>query len=372
MGNKKENSIISEASPHTIKKFEIIEQYVENWAQKLLNNSFCNKLVFIDCMCNSGEYVDENGKQVFGTPVRVTNVLLKTAEQYPNKKIEIFYNDKSAEKIDYLNSIIGGSSNNLILHTSVKDANLLLKEIAPQIVSGGHTNYLLVYDPYAATIDWSAIFPFINNWGEVIINHMLGDSIRAVKVAKSKDAVEKYESTYLTPLEELIPYGNDKNAYERKIELIINALRNTQKRNYYIASFPFFNSRNAIVYNLIHCTSSKIGFKLYKKVVWKVFEGKSSTKNTHGKEHQLMMDFENNGEIVSYSDKDCYYIKDVAVYLQKHFCGRTDVSLDAVWELLDEHPVFPSDGFRNEIKKELKNNHGAIITRNTISFANKD
>lgn len=50
-GRKK--SVISKASPHTIKKFELIEEYIKSWAQKLLLTESCNGLIFIDCMCNS-------------------------------------------------------------------------------------------------------------------------------------------------------------------------------------------------------------------------------------------------------------------------------------------------------------------------------
>lgn len=77
------DTIIGHANPHTIKKFELIEKYVEAWAHKLLQNQYCSGLVFIDCMSNSGEYVDDNGKQVFGTPVRVAKYLRNVAGQYP-------------------------------------------------------------------------------------------------------------------------------------------------------------------------------------------------------------------------------------------------------------------------------------------------
>lgn len=50
MSAKKKN-IISKASPHTIKKFELIEEYIKSWAQKLLLTESCNGLIFIDCMC---------------------------------------------------------------------------------------------------------------------------------------------------------------------------------------------------------------------------------------------------------------------------------------------------------------------------------
>ena len=41
---KNEDKIISEAKPHTEKKFRLVEKYVEAWAYKLLNNKYCNKL----------------------------------------------------------------------------------------------------------------------------------------------------------------------------------------------------------------------------------------------------------------------------------------------------------------------------------------
>ena len=31
-----------------------------------------------------------------------------------------------------------------------------------------------------------------------------------------------------------------------------------------------------------------------------------------------------------------------------------NAAFDDLWAVLDEHPIFPSDGFRNDIKKELK------------------
>ncbi|MGN0805328.1 MAG: three-Cys-motif partner protein TcmP [Candidatus Coproplasma sp.] len=369
MSTQKREEIISEASPHTIKKFDLIEAYVTSWAPKLLNNIKCNNLVFIDCMCNSGEYVNEKKGKVFGTPVRVARVLADFAKKYPNKNIYAYFNDYSKDKIDHLAQFVKFDIPNFHVQLSVKDGNDLLKELAPKIIKNKSTCYLLVYDPYEATIDWSAILPYINNWGEVIINHMISDSMRAVKAAKSEQAVKKYESTYLTDIENLIPYGSDKNAYEKHIEEIISKLNS--KPNYYVASFPFFNRRNAIVYNLIHCTNSKIGFRLYKQVAWKVFGGKSSTLDTHGQEMQLVLDFENGGQVRTPTFDDCYFIKDIAEYLQNKFAGKQNIPFAEIWALLDDHPVFPSDGFRNDIKQALRSNYNADIKKNTISFESK-
>ena len=53
-------SVIDTIHPHTIKKIELIEAYVEAWAYKLLEygrqTQNCKGIVFIDCMCNSGIY----------------------------------------------------------------------------------------------------------------------------------------------------------------------------------------------------------------------------------------------------------------------------------------------------------------------------
>ncbi len=95
----------------------------------------------------------------------------------------------------------------------------------------------------------------------------------------------KYEQTYLMNLEHLIPYESDKKTHEKRIEDIIKALRCSSGYQYYIVAFPFFNEKNAIVYNLIHCMSSINGFKLYKQSAWRTFGGKS--KNMHDLENHF-------------------------------------------------------------------------------------
>lgn len=361
--------IIGLANPHTIKKFELIEKYVETWAHKLLQNPYCFGLVFIDCMSNSGEYIDNNGKQVFGTPVRVAKYLRNVAGQYPSKQIDLFFSDLCASKTAHLKGLMPNESPNFHVHITTENGNELAKRLGKTMSNKKH--YLLVYDPFEATIDWNAIIPFINNWSEVILNHMVSDSIRAVKMVKKDEARSKYERTYLMDLENLIPYGSDKKAYETRIEDIIKALRRNSGSRYYIAAFPFFNEKNAIVYNLIHCTSNIKGFRLYKQSAWQTFGGKSSTKNTHGLENQLMLDFNGMGTPKAHTDEFCFYIKDIAEYLQKSFHGRSNVPLNDIWTLLDSHPVFPSDGFRTQIKNELKQNYNASISRSTISFVDR-
>ena len=320
MSAKKKN-IISKASPHTIKKFELIEEYIKSWAQKLLLTESCNGLISIDCMCNSGVYTDDAGRLVKGTAVRVSEALREASRTYTEKNIHIYLNDKDKARVDELKKHLPQDERNFKIVTSCGDAHELLRTI-----------------------------------GEVMINHMVSDPVRAITSAKKKTTKAKYENTYLEDFEKLVPYGSDKKAYEARVEEIINSLKGA--RRYYVSAFPFYNTQNSLVYNLIHCTSNKEGFKLYKKSAWKVFGAQSSTK--HSVENR-QLSFNLFGEIAEEEDESCLHVIDIAKYLQRSFRGRKQVPLDEMWELLDNHPIFPSEGFRNEVKSDLTDFFGAKI-----------
>lgn len=371
MASSNNEQVISLVRPHTVKKFELIESYVETWAQKLLNTPKCEGIVFIDCMCNSGVYQNEKDETVYGTPVRVARKLRDAAGQYPSKQIYIYLNDNNPEKIELLKLQLPKECRNFHYSITAIDANERLKQIGPNLHKKKSLNFFLLYDPYDATIDWIALAPFFRNWGEVLINHMVSDSVRAIKQAKSQKAIEKYEGTYLSDFEDLLPCGSDKKAYEKRVEYIITKLKGSANRRYYIAAFPFFNGKNSLVYDLVHCTSNIAGFKLYKHTAWKTFGGKSSLKNTHGIENQFMLDMDGGSSLTTHTDENCYYVKDIVDYLQHQFAGQVDVPFSELWDLLDEHPVFPSDGYCKKIKSELKSLYGAKVSRSTISFTNR-
>ena len=365
--SSKKKSVISKASPHTIKKFELIEEYIKSWAEKLLLTGSCNGLIFIDCMCNSGVYIDDAGQVVKGTAVRVSEVLWEMARTYTNNNIHIYLNDKDKARVDELKKHLPQDERNFKIVTSCSDAHELLLTIGPQLYGTGKFHYFLLYDPYDATIDWKALLPFFRNCGEVMINHMVSDPVRAITSAKKRTTKAKYENTYLEDFEKLVPYGSDKVAYEARVEEIINYLKGT--RRYYVSAFPFYNTQNSLVYNLIHCTSDKEGYKLYKKSAWKVFGAQSSTKHS-AENRQLSFDFF--GEITEEEDESCLHVIDIAKYLQRSFRGRKQVSLDEMWELLDNHPIFPSEGFRNEIKSDLTDFFDAKIEQIVNSETGKN
>lgn len=372
MATKKAYDNISVAAPHTIKKFELISEYAKAWVEKLMNYDKCEGVVFIDCMSNSGLYKDSNGNEIEGTPLRVSKIISDAMKKYPRKKAYIYFNDLSNEKIELLESRLPQRTENFIIHTEAMDGNVLLNSISSQFDIYENMNFLLLYDPYDAAINWDAITPFLNGWGEVIINHMLSDTVRAAKTAKKEAAVKKYEQTYQMDIEKLISIGSDKTKFEAVIEDIIQSRTGEKER--YIAVFPFVNTNNALVYNLIHVTGNLAGFRLFKKTAWKVFGDKSSIKGSKNDNNQLslIMDPTTGDYTIGIkTDQGCYYPRDMAKYLQKEFYGETDVPMDVLWSKLDQHPIFPSDGYRNEIKRYLKEDFGDIVSKSSVSFSER-
>lgn len=133
-----------------------------------------------------------------------------------------------------------------------------------------------------------------------------------------------------------------------------------------MASFPFFTRTNLLIYNLIHITENKKGFELFKEEAWKTFGDKSSTINNHVHKDQVSLDL---GIEDNYDDcmNECYRVFDIAMYIINEFKGRNNVNLDEIWNLLAIHPIFPANGYRNEIKKIIKE-QGYKINKKTISF----
>ena len=378
MANSKKNDVVSIASHHTIKKFELISKYVEAWVEILLNSQKCNGIVYIDCMSNSGVYRKEtvDGEIIEGTALLVANIIAKAMTKYSSQQAFLYFNDLDSNKIDELNTRLPKMTHNFHIHTDSMDASELLNKISSQFDSVFQgMNFLLIYDPYDANIDWDVLMPFMKNWGEVIINHMVSDTVRAAKTAKRQEVVDKYERTYRTNIEDLIAFGSGRDVYEQKVQSIIRDLSGRKDR-YYVASFPFFNKMNSVVYDLIHCTGHHLGFDLFKEIAWKTFDDKSSDKHVNksddDKYEQIALNLlTGQVEVENHTDDSCYSLKDIALYLQNHFRGRIDVPKDEVIEYISDHPVFPTRNYRKKIWDALKRYYGATVKQQTITFLDR-
>lgn len=374
MARTKKVETITKISPHTVKKFELIEKYVDEWARKILGIKGVNGMpgskgvIYIDCMCNSGLY-EVDGNIVEGTALRVAKKLNEIISNYPGKEAILIFNDLLPERVELLRSEIEKANlSNIIVSYSNGDCDVFLKGLNLSDYQKSY-NTLLLYDPYNASIDWSAIKPYLNRWGEVIINHMSSDTTRGISQAKKQDVIARYEETYQSDISQLL--NTDKAGLDNIVVSIIRNNINKGSSGYYVSLAPFYNRTNGKLYSLIHCSANIEGTKLYKKVTWKTFGDKSSMKNTHGVEEQFVLDFNGDGFLNSVTDEDCYYVKDIAKYIFEKYSALGRVSLEVMYKDLDVHPIFPSDGYKNEIKAELKERYYVKATREEIIFSQK-
>lgn len=375
MTKKSDVEIITEAKPHTIKKFELIERYVDEWARKILGFEGVNGrdgskgVIYIDCMSNSGVYKDIEGKLVGGTALRVAKKLNDIIPNYPGKHAILIFNDLVPEKIQFLKEEIDRSNlANIEVYFKNEDCNALLRGLNLEGFKKQY-NTLLLYDPYNAFIDWDAVTPYLNRWGEVIINHMVSDTSRGASQAKNPAVIARYTETYQNDIQTIIEMGKNKKELNDVVISIINNRFMRPSSQKYIASFPFFTRSNGLLYNLIHCCSNIEGIKLFKKVAWKTFGDKSSLKNTHGNELQTHIDLFGTGIAESETDEDCYFVEDIAKYIYKNYGSKGSVSLSEIYEDLDKHPIFPSDGYKLDIKDALRQIYCVEFHRDgTVTF----
>ena len=184
MSKQMDTDIITEAKPHTIKKFELIERYVDEWARKILGyngkdgRNGSKGVIYIDCMCNSGVYRDSlSGEIIDGTALRVVKKLNEIIKNYPSKEAVVIFNDINQDRIQLLKDKIAeiNLESNMIVSYSQEDCDAFLSHLDYKSFTAQH-NTLLVYDPYNVSLNWETISPFLNRWGEVIINHMISDT----------------------------------------------------------------------------------------------------------------------------------------------------------------------------------------------------
>lgn len=84
---------------------------------------------------------------------------------------------------------------------------------------------------------------------------------------------------------------------------------------------------------------------------------------------QIQFSFQDDGELEyeTTTDESCFFVSDIADFIEDKFAGRAGVPLDEIWAAVDEHPVFPSDLYKNDIKKDIKE-RGYKVHTSSIDF----
>lgn len=73
----------------TSKKIEYITKYVQEWIRVGCMSKNIKVFNFIDGMCNAGIYRDGE----FGTAIKVYELFLEAASNYPNMRFNLVFND---------------------------------------------------------------------------------------------------------------------------------------------------------------------------------------------------------------------------------------------------------------------------------------
>lgn len=358
---------------HTIKKFELVSEYAKGWAHKILGYSESAGLIYIDCMCNCGKYYDNDGKIVEGTAIRVARTINQINSIHQKQAI-LFFNDLDNDKILHLKSVIDSLDLQYVkIHYYNTDANELLRMISKLDLNKHNT--LLFYDPYQADIDWDALEPFFNTWGEVIINHMVSDVIRGAKSVSNPAKIAKYEKTYHKSIDEIIKTSNcpnNREEFEKITNSIIKSCIYANNKKYYIASFPFYIKTNQLIYNLIYFSWNIKGMILFKRTAWDIFGGQSSIKHAVASDMpgQMCLDFDT-GNVKNDVRPGVYTVYDIAKYIYNRYKDRGEVTWDEIYEHLEQHPIFPCDGYKPEIKNMLKDSFGTTNKRSSVIFKNR-
>lgn len=362
--------LIDEIAPHTIRKLDLIEKYTEAWAIKLLKYPKCKGIVFIDGMSNSGMYIDKNTKrEIPGTALRVTKKLYEYSKLYKEKSIKLYFNDKSVERIQYLKSLlqpfINQQTDNFKIEIFNMDVSDFLECYAQKNSKVRDLNTLLVYDPYNDDIDWEVLNWYFNNWGEIILNHMVSDIVRNRHNDLKDSTKRRYEKVYLDSFDNL--KNEPKERYQKRVEKIIEEICEADK-NLYIACVPFFISTNAHIFNLLFISHNIKGFKLFKNNAWKLNCGNSAVNiRNEISIFQPPLFVEMNKEL---NREENYTLYDVIDYIVEKYQQKNEVYWNEIWSDLDYHPIFVAEGFKPEIKNLLKEK-GYIVKREKLVFKGK-
>ena len=85
---------------------------------------------------------------------------------------------------------------------------------------------------------------------------------------------------------------------------------------------------------------------------------------------QMCLDFDT-GNVKKDVRPGVYTVYDIAKYIYNRYKDRGEVTWDEIYEHLEQHPIFPCDGYKPEIKNMLKDSFGTTNKRSSVIFKNR-
>lgn len=258
--------ILNDKKEQTNYKIKYVVEYIKLWILVSVNREEITNINFVDCMCNAGIYKDGD----LCTAMEVLSLFITVAQNYPDKKFNLFINDNDLHKIQtsyqiskmllddynvhnlkiYYDNI---DVNDYLINFTLFDKNFMFR-----------ASTVLFVAPYDfGTVKINRLTDFINRYYcEVLFNFFISDYVRNGIDNRIRKCIGNVN---IKDKEELLTY-------------IVKAIKVGKMQ--YAFSYQFRTCTNTELYYIIFITPSKKGLEKLKEALWKTFNGKFFHKNT--------------------------------------------------------------------------------------------
>lgn len=265
---------LDEKKQQTDFKIKYIVEYVKRWLLVNVHRSDITDLNFVDFMCNAGMYLDGD----LCTSMEVLVLFANTAKFHPDKRFNLFINDKDKTKIEIClriaEKLLSDEYSNIHIFPSIDDVNDCLRnfDLYDKYFSYGRATIVFV-DPYDfGTVIIDRLTCFIARYYfEIIFNFFISDYVRNGIDERIRSCIG---DVAILNKEELIGY-------------IVRSLKVGKIR--YVFSYQFRISTNAELYQIIFATPHIKGLEVLKDALWETFNGKFFHRNFESNPEQLSL-----------------------------------------------------------------------------------
>jgi len=311
------------ATPHTLAKIRIVEEYLKAWFPIL--SSRHRRVIYVDGFCGPGVY--KGGEK--GSPIAAVETALNhTANLSPTEIVFVFV-DKDKRRIDHLKGCLGEYSipPNLKCHCIASDFEAFIEGILDDLEHQGTSiaPTFMFLDPFGVSqTPFRIIRRFMRHPRcEILVNFMYR-------------AVGRFSGNLHAQLDDL--YGTDRwreclsetTARERFLLSTYEDQIRTVAR--YVWSFRMVDSLNTTTYYLVFGTKHIRGLERMKEAMWKI----SPTRNYQFSDRQA-------GQISLFGSSDPTPLRRI---LMDKFRGRS-VSIDDI----EEFVLVNTDYLKRHIRK---------------------
>ena len=343
---QREKKHLTDKKPHTKHKIDYVCEYVKEWLYVICNSEVDN-LTFIDCMSNAGVYLDGD----LCTAVEILKIFCQFAHKNPSKSFNVLFNDINPESVritkEVCNLEIKSMPKNVHPYFANMDVNEYIRELKTTYNLFSYPSKTILFvDPFDfRTVHIPTLKHFIQyTYCELIFNMFTSDFVRNgvdSGIAKSLGGNYTFDNK------------------EALWEYVTNALLVGNMR--YYLSYPFRNSKNVELYQILFLTPSDKGLDKLKQAIWNTFNGQEYFKTDTLPVGQLSF-------FTPADDKDSRaksYAEEAYRYLVDYYAGQI-LSYDEIESIILCHSLLMSTQLLTYvIKPKIASGH--LIKQNKVA-----